>query len=75
MRERPGGKLLQAGAILLVEDQPVEDRQHLLAVGANAAQIIPETGLKIPCLHPFFNHGIRHINILPQCIDIMPAQE
>ncbi len=75
---RPGDRqqrLLQAWTILLVQDQAVKDREHLFTVGTDASQVIPETGLKVPCFHPLLNHGMGHVYILPEGVYVMPAEE
>jgi len=65
LRERRIPALLEAGAVLFVEDQAVEDGQDLLAIAVDAVQIFAEGSFEIMRAHPFVEQSSRNINILP----------
>jgi len=67
--------LLHTRAVLLIKDQSVEDRQNLFAIGVDALQVLPEGGLEIVRPHPFVEQRPGHVDILPQSIHGMAAQE
>ena len=67
--------LLHVLAVLFVQDQPVENRQHLFAVGVNALEIFAKGGLEIVRAHPFVEQGAGDVNILPEGFDGMAAKE
>jgi hypothetical protein len=67
--------LLQAGAKLLVRDQAVENRQDLFPIGIHTVEVIPEGSLEVPRFHPLIHHGAGDVDILPQGLDIMAAEE
>src|SRR5262245_31765958 len=78
-RNIPSGRtelrLLNANAGLFVQDQTVEDRQHLFPVGIYTLQVFPEAGLEIRGLHPLIDHRAGYIDILPQTIDIVATEK
>ena len=66
---------MEAWTILLVQDEAIKDGEHLLTVGTDAAKVVPEASLKVPCFHPLLNHGMGNVNILSEGVYIMPAEE
>jgi hypothetical protein len=67
--------LLQAGAFLLVPNQAIEDGENLLPVGVHAMQRLTEGLLKVPRFQPFIQHRRRDVDVLPQGLDRVAAQE
>ncbi len=67
--------LLQVKMGLFVGNKPVEYRQNPLAILVNAIQIGAKSALEILRLYPFVDDDPRHVDILPESVHRMPAQE
>src|ERR1017187_1115940 len=67
--------LLQPWPHLFVRDQPIENRQHLLAIRVHAVQILAEGCLEIARPHPLLQHRAGHVDVLPERVHIVSPQE
>lgn len=68
-------ELLEYGAVLLVQYQAIENRQHLLAVGVNAFQVFPERSLEVVSFHPLLHGRGGYVDILPQGVYVVPPEK
>lgn len=66
---------MQSWTILFVQNEAIEDGEYLLPVGTDTPQVVSEAGFKIACFHPLLDHGMRHVDVLPEGVYIMPAEE
>ena len=60
---------------LFARNKPLEYRQNPFAVLVNAIQIGAERTLEISRMHPFIDNHSRHVDILTQGVERMPAEE
>lgn len=60
---------------LFVRNEPVENSQHALAVLVDPIQIRPKCTLKVLGFHPFVDDNPRHVDVLPESVQGMPAEE
>src|SRR6187200_3083462 len=68
-------ELLHARLVLLVQNQTVEDGEHLLPVTVYFLQRLAEVYLEIRSAEPLFQHIPRHVDILTQIFDTVAAKE
>jgi len=68
-------ELLDAGLVLLVQDEPVKNSQDLLAVTVDFLKGFPEGHLEIRRSKPLIEHIPRYINILAQVFYRMSTEE
>ena len=66
---------MDAGAVLLVEYQAVENCQNLFTVAVDPLQRFAEGHLEIGGAEPFIEHVSRHVDILAQVLDSMATEE
>src|SRR5271155_1141618 len=74
-KERGRARLLKPHARLLVQDQLIEDGEHLLAVLINALQRIPEAQLVAARVAPLHQQRLRHVDIASQRVGGVAAQK
>jgi hypothetical protein len=67
--------LHQAGAVLFVQDKPIENGQDLFPVFVNALQVLQEIGFEIPGAHPLVEHAAWHVDILAEILYIVAAKK
>ncbi len=67
--------LLQVKMGLFVRDEPVEYCQNALPILVNAIQIGSECALKILRFDPLIDDDSRHVDVLPQRVQGVTAQE
>jgi len=66
---------LEARAHLLVRNQAIENRQHLLAVVVYALQVLAKGGFEVRGFHPLVDHGARDVDILSKFFYVMSTEE
>ena len=60
---------------MLVQDEAVEDGQHLFTVLVDALEVLAEIGLEIGGTHPLINHAAGDVDVLAKGVDIVAPEE